>query len=138
MEIASETTAETDVGEKRDEYAVLGIAEYWRFGQSGEYHGTRLAGDRLVDGQYVPITIEELPDGNLQGHSAALNLNLQWNSGMLVWHDPATGRPIVTIEDERQARAEAEAEARAEREGRAQAEAKVQEMEQELRRLRDD
>ena len=78
MEIASETTAETDVGEKRDEYAALGIAEYWRFDQSGEYHGTRLAGDRLVDGQYVPITIEELPDGNLQGHSAALNLNLQW------------------------------------------------------------
>ena len=83
----------------------------------------RRAGDRLVDGQYVPLTIEELPDGNLQGHSAALNLNLQWNSGMLVWHDPATGRPIVTLEDERQARA--------------QAEAKVRELEQELRRLRD-
>ena len=138
MEIASETTAETDVGEKRDEYAVPGVVEYWRFDQSGEYHGTRLAGDRLVDGQYVPITIEELPDGNLRGYSAVLNLNLQWNSGMLVWQDPATGRPIVTIEDERQARAEAEAEARAEREGRAQAEAKVRELEQELRRLRDD
>ena len=91
MEIASETTAETDVGEKRDEYAALGIAEYWRFDQTGEYHGTRLAGDRLVDGQYVPITIEELPDGNLQGYSAALNLNLQGYSGLLVWHDPATG-----------------------------------------------
>ena len=92
-----------------------------------------------MDGQYVPITIEELPDGNLQGYSAALNLNLQWNSGMLVWQDPATGRPIVTLEDERQARAEAEAEAeaRAERETHAQAEAKVRELEQELRRLRD-
>ena len=56
---------------------------------------------------------------------------------MLVWHYPATSRPIVTLEDERQARAEAEAEARAEREGRAQAEAKVRELEQELRRLRD-
>ncbi len=56
-----------------------------------------------MDGQYVPITIEELPDGNLQGYCAALNLNLQWNSGALVWQDPATGRPIVTLEDERQA-----------------------------------
>ena len=55
--------------------------------------------------------------------SAALNLNLQWNGGILVWHDPATGRPIVTLEAERQARAEAEA--------------KVRELEQELRRLRD-
>ncbi len=165
MEVASESTAEIDVGEKRDEYAALGITEYWRFDQSGEYHGARLAGDRLVDGQYVPITIEELPDGNLQGYCAALNLNLQWNSGILVWQDPATGRPIVTIEDERQARAEAEAEARAERQAhaeaeaearaerqaraqaeagahaerqaRVEAEARVRELEQELRRLRD-
>ena len=147
MEVASESTAEIDVGEKRDEYAALGITEYWRFDQSGEYHGARLAGDRLVDGQYVPITIEELPDGNLQGYCAALNLNLQWNSGILVWQDPATGRPIVTLEDtrqaledtrqaledtrqaledtrqafedERQARAEAEAESHAERQARA-------------------
>ncbi len=165
MEIASESTAEIDVGEKRDEYAALGIAEYWRFDHTGEYHGARLAGDRLVEGRYVPIPIEELPDGNLQGYSAALNLNLQWNSGILVWHDPATGCPIATLEDERQARAEAEAAARAERQARAEAEAagraerqaraeaeaagraerqaraeaeaKVRELEQELRRLRD-
>ena len=31
--------------EKRDEYAALGIAEYWRFDQSGEYHGTRLGSE---------------------------------------------------------------------------------------------
>ena len=165
MEVASESTAAIDVGEKREEYAALGITEYWRFDRSGEYHGARLAGDRLVDGQYVPIAIEELPDGNLQGYCAALNLNLQWNSGMLVWQDPATGRPIVTIEDERQARAEVETEARAERQARAEAEvearaerqaraeveanaraerqaraeaeARVRELEQELRRVRD-
>ena len=132
MEVASESTAAIDVGEKRDEYAALGIAEYWRFDQSGEYHGARLAGDRLVDGQYVPIAIEELPDGNLQGYCAALNLNLQWNSGMLVWQDPATGRPIVTIEDERQAleterqaHAEANAEARAARQAHAEANAEA-------------
>ena len=139
MEIASETTAETDVGEKRDEYAALGIAEYWPTSTS---RASITAPDWPETAWWTvstsPITIEELPDGNLQGYSAALNLNLQWNSGMLVWQDPATGHPIVTIEDERQARAEAEAEARAEREGRAQAEAKVRELEQELRRLRDD
>ena len=45
------------------------------------------------------MLIEELPDGVLQGYSAALNLNLRWDNGQLVWHDPATGRRIVTLED---------------------------------------
>ena len=97
LEVASESTAEADVGAKRDYYAELGIPEYWRFDETGEFHGTRLAGDRLVNGQYQPMLIEELPDGVLQGYGAALNLNLRWDNGQLVWHDPATGRRIVTL-----------------------------------------
>ena len=96
LEVASESTAEADVGAKRDYYAELGIPEYWRFDETGEFHGTGLAGDRLVNGQYQSMLIEELPDGVLQGYSAALNLNLRWDNGQLVWHDPATGRRIVT------------------------------------------
>ena len=42
-----------------------------------------LAGDRLVDGAYQPISIDELEDGSLEGHSAALNLNLRWEQGQL-------------------------------------------------------
>ena len=38
-------------------YAALGIPEYWRFDETGNYHGVRLAGDRLVNGQYQPIDI---------------------------------------------------------------------------------
>ena len=89
------------MGAKRDEYAALGITEYWRFDKTGEYHGTRLAGDRLEGGVYVPIPIEELPDGSLQGYSAALNLYLRWESGRLGWYDPATGRHILTYDDQR-------------------------------------
>ena len=44
MEIASESTARIDVVEKRVEYAELGIPEYWRFDETGEHHGSRLAG----------------------------------------------------------------------------------------------
>ena len=54
LEVASESTAEIDVGEKRRDYAALGIGEYWRFDETGEYHGARLAGDRLVDGWTLP------------------------------------------------------------------------------------
>ncbi len=143
LEVASESTGEMDVGPKRDYYAALGIGEYWRFDETGEYHGAKLAGDVLVEGRYVSVEIEELPGGVLQGYSPALNLNLRWEAGRLAWHDPATGRPIATLEEERQARLreqetriQAEARADNERESRIRAEARNRELEEELRRFR--
>ena len=129
LEIASEGTGNIDVGEKREFYERLGITEYWRFDHTptGQWHGTRLAGDRLVNGEYVPIEIEELPDGSLQGYSPALNLHLRWIEGELAFYDPATGRPIATFESERQ-RADTE------RAGRLAAEARVRELEERLGR----
>ena len=133
LEVASESTAEIDVGAKRRDYAALGIPEYWRFDETGEHHGAKLAGDRLAEGVYVPMEIEELPDGSLQGYSAVLDLLIRWERGRLAWHDPATGRHISTFEDERvradnaEARADnAEAQLVAER-------ARVRELEEQLR-----
>ena len=120
LEVASESTAEIDVGEKRRDYAALGIGEYWRFDETGEYHGVRLAGERLVEGEYLAIDVEELPDGSLQGYSEALDLHLRWERGELRFYDPCTGRPIATLADEREARAAAEA--------------RVRELEEQLRR----
>ena len=111
LEIASRRTGRIDVTEKRVDYAALGIGEYWRFDETGQHHGTRLAGERLMDGVYVALDIEELSDESLQGYSEALNLNIRWENGELVFYDPATERPIATLEDER-ARADAEREAR--------------------------
>ncbi len=127
LEVASPSTGNVDTGPKRDDYAALGILEYWRFDETGQYHGTRLAGERLVDGAYQPISIEELPDGSLQGYSPVLNLHLRWEDGVLGWYDPATGRHIPTFEAERAGRLQAEARAAA-------AEARVRELEEELRR----
>ena len=112
MEIASPSTGRIDATTKRNDYAALGIPEYWRFDETGESHGTRLAGDRLVDGRYQPVAIDELADDVLQGFSPALNLALRWERGELVWHDPATGERIATFEDERAARLRAEARVR--------------------------
>ena len=122
LEVASESTAEFDVGDKRIDYAELGIPEYWRFDETGEYHGERLAGDRLVDGIYRPIPIERVSEDAWQGYSEALGLDIRWHSGNLEWRDPATGRHIVTLDDERAARMTAEA--------------RVRDLEEELRRLR--
>ena len=127
MEIASERTGKNDVDDKPARYAALGILEYWRFDETGNFHGTKLAGDRLVDGRYEPIAIEEAHDGVLQGHSAVLNLIIRWEHGQLGWHDPGTGREIPTFEQEREGRL-------AERESRLAAEARVQELETELAR----
>ena len=109
-----------DVGEKRVDYAALGIQEYWRFDETGEHHGTRLAGDRLVDGVYVPIPIEQLDDGLYQGYSEVLQLCPQWVAGQLHWFFPPEERYVTTLESER-ARAE-------------QAEARVRELEDRLHR----
>ena len=71
LEVASESTGNLDTNEKRADYARLGILEYWRFDETGRYHGTRLAGDRLENGVYVPIQIDRLADDVLQGYSRA-------------------------------------------------------------------
>ena len=136
LEVASKSTARVDVDQKPADYAALGIPEYWRFDETGEFHHTRLAGDRLVGDHYEPILIEELPDGSLQGYSAVLNLYLRAEHGGLGWYDPETGQHIPTFDNERNARLQAEsrteqAEARAD-----SAEARVRELEEENRRLR--
>ena len=130
LEIASRATAALDTTAKRDWYAALGVPEYWRFDETGEFHGVRLAGDRLVNGEYQPITIETPAEGVLQGYSAVLNLYLRWEGGGLLWHDPATGRHIPTFEQEREARLQAEQTRLQEQQARQQAEdARLQERE---------
>ena len=138
LEIASRHTGHIDIDEKREAYEALRIPEYWRFDETGQYHRTRLAGDRLVGDRYQPIDIDELASDVLQGYSSALNLYLRWTNGTLGWHDPDTGLHIATFESE-QLRADRE-QARADREqaARLQAEARAREMEEELHRLRGD
>ena len=101
MEIATERTGRNDVEDKPGRYAALGIPEYWRFDESGDFHGAKLAGDRLVQGRYEPIPIEEVEEGIFQGYRAALGLFIRWEHGQLRWHDPETGQEIPTFEQER-------------------------------------
>ena len=81
LEIASRSTGQHDVADKRPAYAGLEIPEYWRFDETGEFHGTRLAGDRLAGGGYEPVPIETVEEGVLQGYSSVLNLLIRWDQG---------------------------------------------------------
>ena len=130
IEIASRSTARVDVGQKRVDYAVMGITEYWRFDETGEFHGARLAGDKLVGGRYEPLPIVELSEGVLEGYIEVLNLNIRWEHGQLGWYDPATGLHIPTFDSERERADNAEALAEYER-------TRIRELEAEIKRLRE-
>ena len=92
LEIASSSTGREDVGRKREIYALIGVPEYWRFDptEEGEYHGQKLAGDRLVAGEYQPIELTTAPDGILKGYSPVLRMSLCWDNGWPRLYDPAT------------------------------------------------
>ena len=144
MEVASISTAATDTGEKRDYYAEMRIPEYWRFDETGQYHGQRLAGDRLEGDSYVPIAIAEVEPGVLEGYSEVLHLRIRWANGELLWVDPATNAPVPrhhqTIQRADQAEAERD-QAREERDrerARAElAEERAEQLAEELRRIRE-
>ncbi len=137
MEIGSKSTANADMGRKRDLYAELGAREYWRYDPTGgEFYGEPLVGERLVDGEYERIEMNRESDGRVWGVSEVLNLEFWWDGVELGFRDPVGGVWLMSQEEEYDARLEAEsradfAETRAER-----AEARVAELEAELRRLR--
>ena len=128
LEVASESTGRWDETTKREDYERMGVLEYWRFDPSGgRFHRTHLAGDRLVNGEYLPVTINRTDNGHFWGHSEALNLDLCWEQGELRWFDPVGQAYLPTFDDERAARLSAEAQ-------RDAAEARVRELQEQLRR----
>ena len=141
LEIASLTTAENDYTYKRADYAAYGILEYWRFDPTdGERYPAGLAGDRLVDGEYRPITIHGTKEGGYWGHSEALNLDVVGRTGNCAggtrWRNatsvPTTKRPrgVSPPRGTHSRRGPARCRAKA----RIAAEARVRQLEEELRR----
>ena len=137
LEIGSESTADVDLGRKRDLYAELGVVEYWRYDPTGgEFYGDPLVGERLVDGEYRRFEMRYESDGRVWAHSEVLNLDLWWDDGDLRFWDPVAGRWLLSHEEEKE-RADAEMSARLAAEARADvAEVRLAELEAEIRRLR--
>ena len=130
LEIASESTANVDLGRKRDLYADLGVSEYWRYDETGgEFYGEPLVGERLVDGEYARMETRLVGDGGSWCHSAVLNLDLWWADGELRFWDPVAARWLLRPHEQQDGRVAAEARAES-------AEARVAELEAELRLLR--
>ena len=121
LEIGSESTAREDITRKRDIYALIGVAEYWRFDRTGgQFYGEPLAGDRLAGDGYHPVSLTTEPDGILKGYSPALRLSLCWSERMLRFYDHETGEYLRNLSQTLSALNEAEA--------------RIRELEAELRR----
>ena len=119
LEVASSSTSREDVGRKRDIYARIGVPEYWRFDpKDGDYHGEKLAGDRLVAGGYEPIELTTASDGLLKGYSEVLGLSLCWDDNWPRLYDPATDTYLETWQQERAAREVVESQVAIEQAGR--------------------
>ena len=100
LEIASESTHANDTGFKRELYARLGVVEYWRFDASGgDLYPEALAGERLVDGEYVRIETVQGQDGVIRGHSELLGLDLCWDNGHLRYYDPKAGEYLRDLQE---------------------------------------
>ena len=81
--LASDSTAEANLGPRRDYFQSLGVPEYWLLDHRAVLHGAALIGNRLVHGRYEPVEIETLADRSLQGYSAVLGIFLRWTGEYL-------------------------------------------------------
>ena len=144
LEVASPSTGVRDYTDKRLDYARYGILEYWRFDPSGgDFYDVALAGDRLLDGEYEPIEVEQLGEGNWRGYSEVLGLHICWDQGRLRFLDSVNEVYLLSHQEEAEgrrdavARADREAAARRDAESERNREAAArQDAESEVRRLR--
>ena len=144
IEVASEHTSRADMTSKRERYAALGIAEYWRLDPSGgDRYGEPIVGEYLVDGEYHRIEPHIDEDGIIWARSEIMGINLRWDGRHFATQDPVTGYTMLglveaneTALQERAARQAAEAREAQERDARLQERAAREAAEAQVRELR--
>ncbi|MXY46082.1 MAG: Uma2 family endonuclease [Chloroflexi bacterium] len=138
LEVASESTAHRDLGEKRELYARMRAQEYWRLDRHG-FYGEPLVGERLVDGEYVRFPLHTDANGDEWSRSEVLGVDfchrVEDGISWFLLRDSATGEWLADLSEEIEAHADTEAARLAEREARLAAEARNRELEAELERL---
>ena len=95
LEVASPATAEHDSKYKLEEYARMGIREYWRLDPEGTLMGSALEGYEASGGEYEPVQPVASSDQERWFRSRVLGLELrsqrQARATVLVFRDPRTG-----------------------------------------------
>ena len=147
LEVASPSTADKDARHKAQEYARIGVREYWRLDPTGSMLATPVAGWAANGERYKPVqpVARETRGGWLRSQVLGLELRSQRQDGatVLVFRDPRTGEEFdgALGESERlrraaEERASAEAKrASAEAKRRRAAEERARALEKQLRTL---
>ena len=104
IEVATASTADADLGSKRDRYAQIGVPEYWRLDPTGGVlYGEPLVGERLVDGEYQRFAHYKDADDRILSHSPIMNIDLYWDGANFGIYDPvAREYPLGLIETRRE------------------------------------
>lgn len=142
LEVASESTANNDLREKREIYARMGAREYWRLDVTGgDYYGEPLLGERLVNEEYERIELHREANGDIWSRSGVLGVDFYFSVdddgyGAFLFRYGETGEWLNDLSGEIAARQAAEARAEAVEVELRAAEARNRELEAELERLR--
>ncbi|MBW4614307.1 MAG: Uma2 family endonuclease [Desmonostoc vinosum HA7617-LM4] len=135
LEITSKTTRSRDQGAKKGIYAFLGVREYFQYDPTGDYLNPQLQGLRLLEGNYLPVENNTMPDGTLSLSSEVLQLELRLEAGKLRFYDSVTGQTLLSHEEEATARRIAEAAQQQAEAAQQQAEAAQQQAEEKAQKL---
>lgn len=129
LEIVSGGTVGRDKGVKKDEYAKMGVREYWLFDPKGTVFDAgepRLQGYALAGDQYQPLCIRQ-EQGVDVITSCVLGLDLLVEDNLIRFRDPVTGERLRRHEEVESARREEAAGRRKEAAARRAAEARTRE-----------
>ena len=95
LEVASPSTAENDAKHKAQEYARIGVREYWRLDPQGGWMACALEGYEARGGRYDPVQPVLHSEGGQHLRSRVLGLELrsqrQAGATVVVFRDPDTG-----------------------------------------------
>jgi Uma2 family endonuclease len=134
IEVTSRSTSTTDIVDKSVIYERMGVKEYFLYDPTAAYLTPSLQGYRLIDGD-----LQEIPKANGSLHCETLGVDLFLRDGDLVIVDSETGIEQLTKADaEEFARELAECEKEQEHAARVAAENRIRELEEEIRRLKND
>ena len=132
VEVTSASSRKEDLVDKKDLYERLGVEEYFIYDPLEEYLKPPLQGFRLVNSRYQPMFPEA--DGSLLSGTTRVAFRREGKRLRLL--DSATGRPILSNEEVREAHRTAERQVAQEAEARRAAEEELAQLRAEIERLR--
>ncbi len=106
LEITSKSTVSEDQGIKKGLYAFLGVQEYFQYYPTGDYLEPQLKGFHLIEGNYLPLPMTILAEGDFSLPSQVLGLELLLQGDKMRFYDPAKGEMLLSHQESEQARLE--------------------------------